>query len=122
MTDGRVTHERIQQIRQRLNDATPGPWMVSETNDDHAVIYVDGPADKSATVLFQADWGSINDAQFVANAPTDLQYLLDLTEKQAEENEWLEKVISDHQHGKPIAMNPKRDIQWTVTDAEGKRV
>jgi hypothetical protein len=41
---------------------TPGPWMVSETLEDEPVVFMAGPIENSATVLFQADWGEMADA------------------------------------------------------------
>jgi hypothetical protein len=63
---------RIEEIEQRLAKATPGPWHSSESETIPLVIQ---------TSHFTRDvWvipRSIFDAEFIANAPDDIRFLLD---------------------------------------------
>jgi len=58
-----------------LAKATPGPWFYSETQDDDPVVYVE--ANDAATVLFESDWGKLDDAILIAAAPTLLKAALE---------------------------------------------
>lgn len=71
--------QRLQEIKERLAAATPGPWNV---------LYDDGSlhgTPEEYFVNFDAHRDSTNiereaDAEFIANAPSDIAYLLDLVE------------------------------------------
>jgi len=71
-----VSDERIKQIRERLEAATPGPWTV---------LYDDGSLHGTPEewfVNFDAHHDTTNidrepDAAFIANAPADIAYLLE---------------------------------------------
>jgi hypothetical protein len=54
--------------------ATQGPWRSSETQDDEPVVARSLPdaAPNAAQVLFEADWGTTDDAIFIAAARDDL--------------------------------------------------
>jgi hypothetical protein len=69
--------ERVDEIRQRLEAATPGPWKADATENDVPVVCVDGPIPGTATVLFEGDWAEQPDAELIAHAPDDLAFLLD---------------------------------------------
>ena len=56
--------------------ATKGPWGTNATQDDTPVVCIDGPVPGSATVLFEADWGTKADARFIVTARTAMPRLL----------------------------------------------
>lgn len=67
----------LDEIRGREQATARGPWMVTaKASEDSPVIYVAGPVENSAHVLFEADWGSKNDAEFIAAARADVPRLL----------------------------------------------
>jgi hypothetical protein len=110
--------ERIQQIKARLNQATPGPWYVNFLDDEfhmnlvavttrpdsgkHEALPYEDPEKEIlnfivATTLRQSEIGREDkdhkfvevdfdnelwdeDAEFIANAPSDIQFLIDLAE------------------------------------------
>ena len=70
-----ATPERLDAITARLEAATPGPWEVSTGMADRAmIIFPDN---------YSFKMNGHPDAEFIANAPTDVAYLLDLARKQA---------------------------------------
>jgi len=69
-----VTPDRLAEIRARLAAATPGPWAVHSdpTFTPLRAVAIDGPYGWDVV----AERISPNDADLMANAPTDLAYLL----------------------------------------------
>ena len=67
--------ERLQAIRERMAAATPGPWGVylHEVSGVSAVL---GP-DRE-----MIDESIPDNAEFIANAPSDIAYLLELVESE----------------------------------------
>lgn len=72
--------DRVQEIRDRLDAATPGPWRVLEDDWDGYAV-----ADRSqgigtayiASEMQQGHDEGKSDAAFIANAPDDVAWLLD---------------------------------------------
>lgn len=66
---------KIDEIRKRLKDATPGPWEYVPADDcDDWQLY-----NGEFTFIKQDDSGvpvSTEDGEFIANAPTDIDFLL----------------------------------------------
>lgn len=60
-----MTEEQLQQIRDRLKAATPGPWTVVHELLNCWIPEVDGPMAIGE-----------NDAEFIAHAPEDIAALL----------------------------------------------
>lgn len=90
---GNHEQARLGQIRARADAATPGPWGrsgLSSVEGSHAMFHRVGPgADvPDAIVLTNIQ----PDAEFVANAPTDVTYLLGLL---AEKDATIQRVASD---------------------------
>lgn len=72
---------RINEIQERLNNATPGPWIAvgKDKNDGHEVVVVGeytngGEPDMWIDVVYSAD--EVADADFIARAPEDIRFLL----------------------------------------------
>jgi hypothetical protein len=93
---GFAMSERVDEIRQRLEAATPGPWKADATENDVPVVCVDGPIPGTATVLFEGDWAEQPDAELIAHAPTDLAFLLDevtqLTDQLAAAGDFMDPI------------------------------
>jgi ribonuclease HI len=104
--------ERLAEIRRRAEKATPGPWRrgyydgsSAEPDDREGVTITSDP--KSATdgygVVVRAghDWGveygvlTLADADFIANAPADIAYLLSALEQAEERNATMQKLLTD---------------------------
>ena len=68
----------IKAIRQRLANATDGPWKHEKYGE---IETVDGEAVATTESMTARD---ISTATFIANAPTDIQFLLDEVEKLTE--------------------------------------
>ena len=65
-------------IQARLDAATEGPWMTTQDTGTH-VVYVNSTSPKGQTyssVLWNADWATEADAEFIAHAPADVAALL----------------------------------------------
>lgn len=95
--------KRIEEIKARLEAATKGPWTrFSQDNGYNCVVapYPDGGcfniynADVAANNLESDETkrghNTYNNAKFIANAPTDIQYLLFLVEAAEEMRQALE--------------------------------
>lgn len=77
-----MTPDRRAVLRAACEAATPGPWHVSETELEAAVVYVDDDkVPDAATVLFEGDWGTLADAGFIALARTALPDALDYIDR-----------------------------------------
>lgn len=67
--------------------ATPGPLKAS-TDEDATILYVDLPEDEAGpdaiSILFQADWGTPEDAALIAESRNLLKAALALVEAQHE--------------------------------------
>lgn len=58
---------RLGEIDGAARAADQRRWLITETADAHAVVYVSRPEPSSAaTVLFEADWGTLADAAHIA--------------------------------------------------------
>jgi hypothetical protein len=65
--------DRLQEIRARLDAATPGPWLYPE-DDPTRIQASDGV---SVAVITRR----VDDADLIAHAPADLAWLLDKVEE-----------------------------------------
>jgi len=103
-----ATPERLDAITARLEAATPGPWTVDAMDAGHSryemnvwvaagngdqVCDMDG-LNRSHNEEHAKDDGYA-DAEFIANAPADVAYLLDLARKQAAALEAVRKIVDD---------------------------
>jgi hypothetical protein len=75
-----TTQNKLEEIKARINNATPGPWVFHPADEcDDWIIY-----NSEFTFVKQDDSGvpvSKEDGALIANAPSDLTYLLALVEK-----------------------------------------
>jgi hypothetical protein len=78
-----VTQEQFeQQLLDAAEKATPGQWRSDgddcDTEQDDPYIYVDIPKlDRGISVLFNADWGTTEDARYIELAqPTNIKSLI----------------------------------------------
>lgn len=73
----RLTDEQVKEIQERLSKATPGPWGWQERQawrrDPRPAVITH--TDKKGEWI-HGDIAEINDAVFIANAPTDIASLL----------------------------------------------
>jgi hypothetical protein len=71
---------RLAEIRnRRLDEVTPGPWLVSDDQDGNAVVYAERTSPEGkvyAHVLLVAERATEADVQFVASARRSVQELL----------------------------------------------
>ena len=65
---------RIEEIRARLDAATPGPWRVAE--DDAEVMCIDQPNGNGRNFFHGESPQEADDAEFIAHAPADIAFLL----------------------------------------------
>lgn len=78
--------KRIQEIKERLNKATPGPW--TEIQREEYCSDIDSETANIAMV------GSTKaDANFIAHAPEDIAYLLSCLEQANRRAEAAEKIL-----------------------------
>ncbi|MFB8368567.1 hypothetical protein ACFC25_04295 [Pseudarthrobacter sp. NPDC055928] len=75
-----MNNERIAQIEARLNASTPGPWGNADDTYRSIPVHRIGSEVTGSDVAQVMLMGkqSAADADFIANAPEDLRYLLDL--------------------------------------------
>lgn len=79
-----MTPDQLSAIRERLDAATPGPWEAGTAACCPDMGWVDGPKGAvcpqftATKVTHSLD---ANDAELIANAPTDLRALLDEVER-----------------------------------------
>ena len=93
--------DRINEIRKRLAAATPGPWLWCY---DGSSTWSIGPHDPQVervarTERYKNDWdaGSAN-AQLIANAPTDIAFLLSRLEAAEKALRASERVINSFRY------------------------
>lgn len=73
---------RAEEIRARLAVATPGPWRLAEDSKHLAprVIFGHHPCafrgNLTQVATVETGWNPDGDGEFIANAPTDIAYLL----------------------------------------------
>lgn len=73
---------RINEIRERLEEATPGPWIEYD-----AKVYVERGSVKIALPMGRKD------AEFIAHTSEDIRFLIDEIERLQEENKLQEGII-----------------------------
>lgn len=87
-----MTNRRFAEIHnRRLDEVTPGPWLVSEDQDGKALVYVERQSPEGetyASVLLAADWATEADVQFVASARRSVPELIDEVQR-------LRKLVAD---------------------------
>lgn len=89
---------RIIEIKERLAAATPWPWTVFNDHPLHSapVVCADGSFKGGIFVCAcntSADNSGIKDANLIANAPSDIAYLLERIEELEKYIEKLEMVV-----------------------------
>lgn len=87
-----MTNARLQEIAARLKAATPGPWFESTSSnyfEDGAVVVREArdgntpPPERCGrvvAVMTKLDECQYENASFIAHAPADVAYLLELVE------------------------------------------
>lgn len=79
-----MTGDRVAEIAARLESATPGPWETTQAADEESTTWIEAP---SGDVLNHDEcghghmrenfaWMRRADADLIANAPSDLRYLM----------------------------------------------
>lgn len=85
-------NDRIQEIRERHEGATPGPWIAYEWTCDKGYAVYQNPVDVRKAIT---GYGSVlqtkENAEFIAHAPDDIAYLLSEVERLQTENDRLMK-------------------------------
>ena len=69
--------QRVQEIRERLAAAVPGPWVLSTHSDYPQRIVANNDGLVLVAETYTDPSWSTNDADLIAHAPTDLADLLD---------------------------------------------
>ncbi len=93
-----MTPDQLSAIRERLDAATPGPWEAGTAACCPDMGWVDGPKGAvcpqftATKVTHSLD---ANDAELIANAPTDLRALLDEVERLTKREDELVKAGLD---------------------------
>lgn len=85
---------RVAEIRTRLQAATPGPWVAvlsASVTENYDVVASDLKQRVAADTFDAGCIDREDDALLIANAPSDLEYLLELAASQQEEVERLRK-------------------------------
>lgn len=82
-----MNDEHLQEIEDRLTDATPGPWEYDENRHTHdCPVYTKGAIEqydyigpKWGGVVGSSEWIWLErtDGEFIAAAPTDIRDLID---------------------------------------------
>ncbi|MFD1179505.1 hypothetical protein ACFQ3W_24855 [Paenibacillus puldeungensis] len=83
-----TNNDRIQEIKRRLAEAMPGPWVYRElTREIYTTAEIDGIKYKMVADVFEEN------GQFIANAPDDIAYLLSEVERLQEENKVMKEAL-----------------------------
>ena len=67
--------DRLQEIRARLDAATPGPW------ENEFGVVADANGNRHYIPNEYGDWDNPADPDFIAHAPADIAWLLDEVER-----------------------------------------
>lgn len=97
-----MTDPRVEEIRARLVAATPGPWTVMIPDGEPYWIHSTGQTVLTKGIAFG------DDAEFIANAPTDIALLLTKLDEAEKENAKLRGV--------------NRALERRCLDAQGREV
>lgn len=81
--------ERLAEIRERLEAATPGEWR--QGNDQSQYVY--RPQDDHGKYVLRTFTDNLADAKFLAHSRSDTPWLLDKVAEQAKEIERLRTAI-----------------------------
>ncbi len=120
--------DRLSEIRERLEEATPGPWAQGMVGD-RLLPEVDYPAGFGfVQVTLQSDDGAggVGDAAFIAHAPEDIAYLLAEVERLRQASEAMQvrttRIIErlrrragdDFLHGDDMVLcaDCQNDLRW----------
>lgn len=68
-------------IKARLNAATPGPWKVAIRQPSYHYWSSHGIDAKDDPVIEPSDYLSLDDAEFIANTPSDIAALIEEVER-----------------------------------------
>jgi hypothetical protein len=99
--------DRLQEIRARLDAATPGPWQDVD-RDDPAWIRVMQPREFPNEWTTIATCGFCSDARFIAHAPADIAWLLDEVARLTLQERSLKRIHADLQSRYQIATSEKK--------------
>jgi hypothetical protein len=116
-----MTEDRLKEIEARLNAATPGPWYKRDEFDimgsriGYDIVFHDHDKD-TGVILGQYDLPENDTAEFIANAPTDIAWLLslakeakDINTRFAEENARLREALKHSQAAMTYAYEDHND-------------
>lgn len=68
--------KRLQEIKDRLEKATPGPWKIEETNVGWGLLARNDVEGEFGLLTYQDGFDGKEDAEFCAAAPTDIADLV----------------------------------------------
>ena len=67
----------LEAIKERTNSATEGPWVYDgDVNQDYSLATKTGPHEWERTGIIPGEYVRPNDAEFIANARTDIPKLI----------------------------------------------
>lgn len=83
MTD---RNERLKSIRERLRAATPGPWNIERVDHEDQITFEIGTDAGFFAKIYESDFiengrNAKPTCELIANAPSDIAYLLALVER-----------------------------------------
>lgn len=110
-----LTSAELSDLKAKAKVATPGEWKKDETHADVFVVYVDDVThENAATVLFEADWATDTDAEFVAAAnPETILRLIAMIERLRDDLMLTLPMAKGYAHGHRVGPNSE-----IVRDAE----
>lgn len=98
-----MTNQKLKDIRARLDAATPVPWTTEGKLGDFYVCFFEIVDNNIKSAVYAPEAKGIQmwsrNAPLIANAPTDIAYLLNLIEKQSRAIELLNKQRNDWASG-----------------------
>lgn len=121
-----MTDDRRQTIEQRLEQITPGPWRLSMTgytvksNNDDMPIVANNPWGVHMTEKQCGPW--IENAEFIAHAPEDIRYLLDLVQSLQTRVDQQAKDAEQHLNRANNEIQRRQGAEIAYTQSEQKRL
>lgn len=111
----------INEIRERLSKATPGPWR--RTGSARHIIYQYDGGDDMRTVIGEI-WGCGNiqdvDADFIAHAPEDIKFLLAEVERlEAELQHYRQLKDEGRLVELPVPIGGSLWVAYEITETDG---
>lgn len=91
---------RLREISERLERATPGPWNIERVDHEHEITFEIGTDEGFFAKIYEHDFidqgrNAKPTCELIAHAPDDLRYLLSLVERLEKVRAAAEDVMSE---------------------------